>query len=358
MIYGERGIGKTSTLHILTELARDARYLVVYVSCGAGSNFDETIRQTAADIPLMYHSDYGPTASGAEEGRSFATLLPSEPITVRVATELFARVAGTRVLVILDEFDRCESGDFRRSMAELLKSLSDRAVRVQVVVAGVAADLTELVEHVPSIQRNILALRLPKMEATELRALLKKGGEHGGVAFKPQAEAAIVAASGGIPYLASLLSYLAGSRAIDAGRSTVETEDVAGAVADALTELKSRISKRSQAKIAECVRNGAHLILGALAGRAQVSAGVFKADDMQAIYPKPDQQASCEKLVDSYADPQGLLQVVDDEDGRAYRFREESVMPYIWLLSTQALFANSAAPDQASSPADSAKAGA
>lgn len=34
-IYGERGLGKTSLLHVLAQAARDARYLVDYVTCGA-----------------------------------------------------------------------------------------------------------------------------------------------------------------------------------------------------------------------------------------------------------------------------------------------------------------------------------
>ena len=35
VIYGERVLGKTSLLHVRAQAARDARYLVVYVTCGA-----------------------------------------------------------------------------------------------------------------------------------------------------------------------------------------------------------------------------------------------------------------------------------------------------------------------------------
>ena len=47
VIYGERGIGKTSMLHVLAEAAREARYLVIYVSCGAGSSFGSESRPGA-----------------------------------------------------------------------------------------------------------------------------------------------------------------------------------------------------------------------------------------------------------------------------------------------------------------------
>ena len=154
---GERGIGKTSLLHMLTQAAQEARYIVVYSSCGANSTFDETFRAAAADIPLLFHSGFAPTTAEAETGSTLADLLPPGPLSPRKFGDLCAKLTGTRVLIILDEFDRCESGAFRRDVAELIKNLSDRLGRVQLVLAGVAADLTELVEHIPSIRRNIFA---------------------------------------------------------------------------------------------------------------------------------------------------------------------------------------------------------
>ena len=71
ILYGERGIGKTSLLHVLAQAARDARYIVAYISCGASSSFDETFRTIAADIPLMFHRDHGPTSPEAERGDMF-----------------------------------------------------------------------------------------------------------------------------------------------------------------------------------------------------------------------------------------------------------------------------------------------
>jgi Cdc6-like AAA superfamily ATPase len=175
VVYGERGIGKTSLLRMLALAAQEARYLVVYVTCGARSEFDETFRAVADAIPLMYHKAYGPTSLEGERGDTLASLLGVEPITVRSASEALTRIEGTRVLVILDEYDRTLSEDFRRSIGELLKSLSDQSVRVHFLIAGVAANMTELVANVPSIQRNIIAMQLPKMTAAEIRSIIKNG---------------------------------------------------------------------------------------------------------------------------------------------------------------------------------------
>ena len=115
VLYGDRGIGKTSLLHILAQLAKDARYIVRYASCGEETDFSDLMRAIATDIPLLYHSDYAPTSSEIESGRSLADLLPPGTLTVPQISDLFAKISNTRILIILDEFDRAHSPAFRRS---------------------------------------------------------------------------------------------------------------------------------------------------------------------------------------------------------------------------------------------------
>ncbi|MEO8811392.1 MAG: AAA family ATPase [Caulobacteraceae bacterium] len=339
VIYGERGIGKTSMLHVLAQAARDARYQVVYVSCGAESNFDEMIRSVARGIPLLFHGEYGPTSPEAEKHASLANLLTAEPISVRTASDLLHTVTGTRVLVILDEFDRCESRDFRRCVGELLKSLSDRSSRVQLVIAGVAANLTELVENVPSVQRNVYALNVPKMTATEIRQLVTNGEEVSGVLFDDAATQAIISRAIGFPYLASLLGHRAGLLAIDDGRTTVTADDVAVATSEAVAELKGRISKRSQMQISDCVQAGMLGTLGAVAGAAQSSGGQFTSDDIGALRGDAESIAKAKTLIDHLATAGALIERQEDEFGHSYRFVEDSVPIYLWLLSAQHRFA-------------------
>ena len=119
IVYGERGLGKTSVMHVLTQAAREARYLVVYVSCGADSSFDEVFRTVAAHVPMLFHSTVGPTSPEVEKGKTLAELLTSTPISPRMASDMLAKVVGTRVVVVLDEFDRSHSKEFRQNIAEL-----------------------------------------------------------------------------------------------------------------------------------------------------------------------------------------------------------------------------------------------
>jgi Cdc6-like AAA superfamily ATPase len=345
VIYGERGIGKTSLLHVLAQAAQEARYLVVYVTCGARSEFEETFQAIAAAIPLTYHSAYGPTSVEGERGDTLASILGSEPITVRTASDALAKIEGTRVLVILDEYDRAGSEDFRRNVAELLKSLSDQAVRVQFLIAGVAANLTELVANVPSIQRNVFAMQVPKMTAGEIRGIIKNGEAAADLKFDEAAIHAIIARCIGFPYLASLISHRSALVAVDQGRTDVTGADVAVATSEAVDEFKGRISRRSQLQISDQLRAGKLAVLGALAGAAQTTGGWFSLSDITAMHADFSVIPEARAYADRLASERALLEAREDEFGRSYRFIEPTVPVYLWLLAARGEFFDHEQPE-------------
>jgi Cdc6-like AAA superfamily ATPase len=254
VLFGDRGVGKTSLLRMLSRAAKDANYIVVYYSCGATSDFTETFRAVAADIPLLYHSSISPISMNTEVGRSLLDLLGPGKLTPRLIGDAAAKIVGTRVLVVLDEFDRTESPEFRRDVAELIKTLSDVSARLHLVIGGVAADLNDLMEHIPSIRRNVAAVRIGPMPDDEVRALVDNGSRLSGVKFEPGAIDLIVSAARGSPYLTSLLSHVAGMLALDAGRLTVALDDVAQALDDVIDDFRSRIPRQLALQLDEAAQ--------------------------------------------------------------------------------------------------------
>jgi len=337
VIYGERGIGKTSLLHVLAEAARDARYIVIYSSCGAATNFQETFRAAAQEVPLLFHSQFGPTTEEAETGSTLADLLP-EDFTPRQFADVCVKLTGTRVLIVLDEFDRSGSGEFRRDLAELIKFLSDRSVRLQVVIGGVAADLAELVEHIPSIRRNILAIRVPLMSEDEIRAMVTTGEKASGMVFDPAARDFVVRVAKGWPYVASLVCHHAGLRALDSGREVVLEEDVSGALEAAMTELRARLPKGISHQMDRLLDSGAVKPLTMLAGAALTAGGDFTLQDIDAVAGKPAEAAVAKRLVEDLAGEHILLEKREDALGRRYAFREDSLPPYLWFMGMQQSF--------------------
>jgi Cdc6-like AAA superfamily ATPase len=333
VIYGERGLGKTSTLHVLAQTALDAQYRVIYLTCSADTNFDEVFRALAAEIPLMFHADYGPTSRQAERRETVASILPAEPVNTRLGGEILGKVVGTRILVILDEFDRATSDEFRRNIAELIKSLSDRAARVQLMIGGVAANLSELIANVPSIQRNIFALQLPKMTSQEIRELVKNGEGVSGVTFDESAIDTITAKALGFPYLATLLSHRSALVAIDRGRVVVDDQDVNAATAEVVEEFRGRVSRRSLAQIDTVARDGMLPGLGAIAGAAQTFGGWFVESDVGAQHGDSAARGQVGALLERLTRDRQLIESRPEDANVAYHFVEESVPAYLWLAS-------------------------
>lgn len=344
VVYGERGIGKTSLLHMLTSAARDARYIVAYMSCGAASNFDETFRSVATEIPLLFHRDYAPTTAEAEAGTSLASLLPSGPLLPRRFGDLCNKLTGTRVLIILDEFDRAENVQFRRDVAELIKILSDRSVRVQLVIAGVAADLAELVEHIPSVRRNILAIPVPLMSAEEIGELVANGERTAGITITPAARERIITISAGSPYIASLICHHAALDALDNQRLDVSPSDVASALEHALGELATRISKGAMAHLNKLWNENGTELLGIVAATALAAGGEFDAGLLEAKAGSAHKATLCKSLLAELSSHEILFVERDDGIRKRWTFLEDAVPSYIWFLTTHQQLQNEEAP--------------
>lgn len=326
ILYGDRGMGKTSLLHVLGNLAREARYHVHYTSCSESSSFSSTFHAIANALPIMYHSDYGPTSAEAERGESMAALLPQQDATVADVSDVFAHISGTRVLIILDEFDRSRSADFQRSIAELIKTLSDRSARVQLVIAGVAPNLATLIEHIPSIRRNILGIAVGKLTDEEVGQLLENGERTSGIEFDDDARQAIIIAANGSPYLAGLLGQQAGISASDRDALMVEQSDVGVALERATGEVRQRLSQRSLAVVDRAVEERRLPAMVNAARSALDNCGQVAAASVDRV------------LLSAGGESPGLLGgiLAPAEHGfDGYRFAEETVALYIWLLGVQ-----------------------
>lgn len=331
VLFGPRGIGKTSALHILCNIARDARYLVRYISCGERTDFPELFRAVLADIPLLYHEAYDPTSEEIEEGLSFAALVSDEPLTVAILSDILAKVAGTRLLIVLDEFDRAHGPEFRRSIAELIKNLSDRNSRVQLVIAGVAQNLGEIIEHIPSIRRNIVGIQLPNMTDGEIGELITNGELESGIDFS-QARQLITKLSLGLPYIASLLSQNAGLVAIERDGSAVNASDVEKAIGRVVEELELRIAPSHRYLVDRIFCNGQEREFGILARVALQNSGrLADAEIAKALGFNENTDKYLREIENTYK----IICPMADAPSGVYTFVDDGVPTYFWMRLIQ-----------------------
>jgi Cdc6-like AAA superfamily ATPase len=328
VIYGERGIGKTSLLNILADLAQNAKYLVRYVSCSEGAQFENTFRAILRDIPLLYHRDYTPTSDEAEQGKTLEDLAGSETLTVARATDILARLSNTRVVIILDEFDRALNPAFRASIAELIKSLSDRSIRVQLVIGGVAASLTELIDRIPSIRRNIYGMQIPNMSNEEIANLIQNGQSVSGLEFGPDVVRFITSLSCGSPYLASLISQYAGIIAVDRESKLVTRADVVQAIRQSLDEIRSRLQPTLHYRIDQAYADGLGSMLGLLACTALNAGGTLQPSTVKELAATEGWQ---DGFLDNLDKKYNLVSKIPGDPTGSYQFSDEGSPTYLWL---------------------------
>ena len=335
VIYGERGIGKTSLAHVFAETAREARYLVLYGSCGTEAVFDTMFRGFAAKIPSIYHKSILPTSPEAERGGNLDTMLPDE-FGPRELAEVFADVVGTRVIIILDEYDRVLDPTFRRDVAELIKNLSDRAARVQLVLTGVAQNLDELIGYAPSIRRNIIGLPMRPLSTQEVKQVLTIGENAAQITYSDEAAQMIATMAGGSPYLVRLLAHRAGMAALDERRNFVDEKHGLAAVERVLTDWNASLPRRVQAILAREEARAQWPLLVAAARAGSTADGYFTVDDVLIEQGGTGSAATIERDLRLFVHSYDLLEASEAPGEMRFRFRYPGVSSLLLMSAAMA----------------------
>ena len=335
VVYGERGIGKTSLVHVFAETAREARYLVLYGSCGSDTRFETIFGAFAARIPRLYHKSVLPNSPEAESGDNFDAML-SPGFGPRELADLFADVAGTRVILVLDEYDRAADPVFRRDVAELIKNLSDRASRVQLVLAGVAQNLDEILGYAPSIRRNVVGLPLRPMSSAEVTDLIGIGETAAEVEFSESATRLITVMAGGSPYLVRLLAHQAGLVALDSRSAIVTDAHATAAVERVLTDWNASLPRRVQVSLGREEARAQWPVLIAAARAGSAADGLFSADDVITELGESRVPSAVERDLKGFSGPHDLLETHSKDGETQFRFRYPGVASLLLMSSAMA----------------------
>lgn len=234
IIYGPRGIGKTSLANVLAESASEVEYQVLRFPCGSNATFEEIFRGLLRSLPAD-HLDRATQAkfAGVE---NLEQLLPKGQFGPTDVTSVLSQIKLDHAILIIDEFDRVESKQLKNQLSETIKNLSDASARVTFIVIGIAHSLDELIGMHPSIQRHLVGIHLPLMTRSELEHVIMAGEDASGIRFEDATRDMVVAFSKGLPYFAQLLSLHAGRTALRRGSMLVQMADLRDALELVLIE--------------------------------------------------------------------------------------------------------------------------
>jgi Cdc6-like AAA superfamily ATPase len=234
VMFGPRGIGKTSLANVLAESASEVEYLVLRYPCGSNATFEEIFRGLLRSLPADY-LDRATQAkfAGAE---NLEQLLPAGEFSPTDLTAILSQIKLEHAILIIDEYDRVESKQLKNQLAEAIKNISDVSARVTFIIIGIAHSLDELIGMHPSIQRHLVGIHLPLMTAAELGRVVLAGEDASGIRFEDATRDMIVSFSKGLPYYAQLLCLHAGRKALERGSLLVQMADLRDALEMVLRE--------------------------------------------------------------------------------------------------------------------------
>jgi Cdc6-like AAA superfamily ATPase len=239
-------------------------------------------------------------------------------------------------IIVLDEYDNKSDEKINEQMADLIKSLSDFAVNVTIVVVGIADNLNDLVGEHRSLQRCIEQVPMPRMEPNDLRLVIDKRIARLGMKMHPDALWKIVNLSRGLPAYVHMLGLYSVQSAARRRSTTVTENDVSDAI------------KKSIEKSQESIQDSYELAVhsnkpGNLYRQVLLSCALATTDDRGSFSPLAVCAPMSEMLtkdVPISAFQQHLKSFVTQERGniltrkgreRAYRFRftDPMMQPYV-----------------------------
>jgi len=278
ILYGQRGVGKTSVANMIAAAAENAGYLVIRCACSSHITYEEIFRTLMRSIPTDLIERWVRVELG--KSQNFEELLPSKSFGPSEAALALGYLKLNHVIFILDEFDRIDDENLTTALAETIKNLSDLSARVTFFVLGVAEDVGGLLGSHQSIQRHLIGFRLPLMSQHELRSLIEMGEQKSGLSFEPEVVKAIVSLSKGLPYYAQLLCLHAGRRALERRSLRVSIDDFRGSLQDVLNEADPLVIRAFHRAIQGGKRKHVEAVLVEAARAKFDKYGAFSATDM------------------------------------------------------------------------------
>lgn len=331
IVYGERGVGKTSLVNILSLVYRGPMKDTLYVRVNA------TPKDTFSTIwknvfkRLSYQESEGVTkriADNYPDGMS--------PDDVQLELETFSNKSA---IIVLDEFDRIEDKSVTNLVADTIKALSDYSLNVTVIVSGVAENVSSLISGHESISRSLVQVPMPRMSLDELGEIVMKRYKKLGIAIDGDGIWKMTFLARGLPFYAHLLGMFAARNAVRKRKRKVDGKDVDEAFSNVLGEIDQLLKERYLAAIISKKGDALYepvLLACALAQTDQL--GRFQqasvAGPLAKIFPDKNYKAT------TYAfhmnamcteERKNVLERLGNEENFRYRFTDPMMQPFVIL---------------------------
>jgi Cdc6-like AAA superfamily ATPase len=244
VIYGERGVGKTSLANVLAAFlpAVGARNVITpRVNCDSSDTFQSVFDKAFREVGLIRQTQ----GMGFGASKQNAPMAATELLGGDFSPDNVRRALGTLSkwfvpVIVFDEFDRLKD-DVKHSVADTIKSLSDHAVDATIVVVGVADTVVDLIKEHASVERAMVQVHMPRMSDTEVSEVIQTGAGRLELSVTQQALKAICLLAQGLPHYAHLIGLYSARTIVESGGSEIDIDAVTSAIDEAVNNSQHSI---------------------------------------------------------------------------------------------------------------------
>jgi len=247
VLFGERGVGKTSLANVMPQCM--PLNICVRVAAESGDGLISLMNKIGKRIVIKERQQAGLLIPKITETQLPLEFPPNSDVDaiVQILSSL-----PDRCLLIFDEYDRIPpDSSTRKQMAEVIKGLSDASAKATILIVGVANDVSSLIGEHPSLDRCLRQIRMQRMSSEELVEIIDRGLTMLHMTMVSHIKDGIVRASAGFPHFTHLLAKHAANIALNNGEIIIDEDHFVLALESAVEDAHESLRQAYQtAKLA------------------------------------------------------------------------------------------------------------
>lgn len=353
ILYGEPGVGKTSTANILQYFIPNTPHKTYYIRHPVVSS--DTYSSIWIEIFRKMHVTF------VEDGQSKSIPLSdlySNGVTQNdVLRELSYFGESAIPIIVIDEYQQFKDEQGAGYLSETIKGVSDDGVNATIIVVGVGDNVPELVKGHKSITRCSEEILMPRMNSDEMQRLLQIRVSQLGMRMEPDSCWKIIGLAKGLPSFAHALGKSSVYAAIDRQSSVITEKDVDFGIAATVASSKQSLkSTYEEATNSNQERATFRQLITACALTKTDASGWFTPKDVEIPFTNI---IGLHRRVDhfnanlkDFASPKrgNILQMKGEERAHRFRFTDSAMQPYVLMKGIEARFIDEKAMAILSSP--------